>query len=157
MSAFHYAVRRFGAAWLGLCAALALHVTDEALTGFLDVYNPAVQAIRQRLPFLPLPTFEFRAWLAGLIAAVLLLFALSVFAFRGARWMRWLAVPFGVLMLLNGLGHLTGSIYFRRVMPGAYSAPLLIAASIYLLVADRQLAAPSPRHAQAASTPMDRQ
>jgi hypothetical protein len=44
MSATHHAIRRFCAAWVGLCAALALHVTDEALTGFLDVYNPAVQA-----------------------------------------------------------------------------------------------------------------
>ena len=156
MSASPHAIRRFGAAWVGLCAVLALHVTDEALTGFLDVYNPTVQAIRQRLPFLPLPTFEFREWLAGLIAAVLLLSALSVFAFRGARWMRCLALPFGVLMLVNGLGHLAGSIYYRRVMPGAYSAPLLVAASICLLVAARRLGATSPHHAQAASTPMDR-
>ena len=67
--------------------------------------------------------------------------------------MLWLALPFGGLMLVNGLGHLGGSIYFRRMMPGAYSAPLLIAASIYLLVAARRLGAPSPPHAQAWSTP----
>jgi hypothetical protein len=29
-----------GRAWVTLCLALALHVTDEALTGFLDVYIP---------------------------------------------------------------------------------------------------------------------
>ena len=32
----------FGAPWLALCAAFALHVADEALTGFLRVYNPTV-------------------------------------------------------------------------------------------------------------------
>jgi hypothetical protein len=36
---------RFGWAWL------ALHVTDEALTGFLSVYNAAVRTIRgQKVP-----------------------------------------------------------------------------------------------------------
>ena len=33
----------FGRAWLGLAGALALHVTDEALTDFLSVYNPERQ------------------------------------------------------------------------------------------------------------------
>jgi hypothetical protein len=32
-------------AWLALVAALALHVGDEAVTGFLDVYNPTVRAL----------------------------------------------------------------------------------------------------------------
>ena len=31
---------RIRTAWLALVVALALHVADEALTGFLDVYNP---------------------------------------------------------------------------------------------------------------------
>jgi hypothetical protein len=34
----------FGNAWLVLCAALAIHVADEALTGFLSAYNPAGRA-----------------------------------------------------------------------------------------------------------------
>ena len=32
----------FGIAWLGLAGALAIHVLDEALTGFLGIHNPAV-------------------------------------------------------------------------------------------------------------------
>ena len=38
---------RHGLAWPSLCLALAIHVVDEALTGFLSVYNPAVQSIRE--------------------------------------------------------------------------------------------------------------
>jgi hypothetical protein len=34
----------------------------------------------------------------------------------------------------NGLLHLAGSAYMRRAMPRVYSAPLLLAAAIYLLV-----------------------
>src|SRR5437870_2004120 len=77
-----------GMAWVLLCLALAVHVTDEASTGFLAVYNPTVVALRARLGFWPMPTFEFREWLTGLVFAVLVLLALSPFAFRGSRWIR---------------------------------------------------------------------
>lgn len=70
-------VSGYGWPWIALCLALALHVTDEALTDFLSVYNPTVVAIRQRLPLVPLPTFSFKLWLAGLVTSVILLLALS--------------------------------------------------------------------------------
>jgi len=127
---------------LSLC--LAVHVTDEALTGFLEVYNPIVRSLRARLSFSPFPTFTFRIWLTGLIVAVCLLLALSVFAFRGSRWMIPLAFLFGTLMLFNGLSHIGGSIYMGRLMPGVYSAPLLLAGSIYLLAAACRLRAARP-------------
>jgi hypothetical protein len=118
---------------VALCLVLAIHVTDEALTGFLSVYDPMVGAIRGRFPFLPLPAFTFGVWLGGLIMAVVALLILSRFAFRPVGWVTPLAYIFGALMLVNGLMHLVGSVYFGRLMPGVYSAPLLVAASIYLL------------------------
>jgi hypothetical protein len=133
---------RAGVAWLAFCAALALHVTDEALTGFLSVYNPTILAFRPRGWWFP-PTFEFRTWLTGLIFGVAILFTLTPFFFRGARWVRplgyFLAVTVGVL---NALGHITGtilgqtapSVSFARPMPGFYSSPLLLAASVYLVM-----------------------
>ena len=129
---------RWGAAWLSLTIALALHVWDEAAHDFLALYNPTVVAIRSRFPFLPLPTFSFGFWLGGLCAAVAGLLLLSPLAFRGKRWMRFLAYPYSVLMLLNGLQHLAGSVYFGRLLAGAISSPLLIAASIALFTATRR-------------------
>ena len=79
-------MNRTGRPWVALTLALAVHVADEAATDFLSVYNPTVESIRRRFPFLPLPVFTFDVWLAGLIAAVILLLALSRFAFRGASW-----------------------------------------------------------------------
>lgn len=124
---------RFGLAWVTLCAALAIHVADEALTGFLSVYNPAVRAIRERVPFLPLPTFTFRVWLGALVLAVIGLASLSPFAFAGAAWMAAPACAIAILMLGNGALHIGASIYGRRLMPGVASAPLLIAAAAWLL------------------------
>ncbi len=129
-------------AWLALCLALALHVTDEALTGFLDVYNPTVLALKQRIPWLPFRTFTFEVWLGGLIAAVVALLLLSPFAWRGARWLRPLAWLLAVIMIGNGLVHTAGTILgrttagvrFARPMPGFYSSPVLVAAAIYLIV-----------------------
>jgi hypothetical protein len=128
-------------AWIGLCLALALHVADEASTGFLSVYNPTVLALRKNRPWLPFPVFTFGIWLAGLVAANVLLLCLSVFVLRGAPWMRPLGYLFAVIMLANGVGHILGTIFgrtvasirFPRPMPGFYSSPFVLLASIYLL------------------------
>ncbi|UCG87510.1 MAG: hypothetical protein JSW71_02900, partial [Gemmatimonadota bacterium] len=98
-------IRLPGIAWVSLCLAVALHVADEAANGFLDVYNPAVLQIRQQLPFLPMPTFRFETWMAGLTLAVLLGLALSPFVFRRAQWTRTLVVAIATLMLINAVGH----------------------------------------------------
>jgi len=37
----------------------------------------------------------------------------------------------------NGLLHLVGSIYMRKPMPGVHSAPIILAAAVYLLAAVR--------------------
>jgi hypothetical protein len=130
---FTNSVNHRGWAWMSLCLALAAHVFDEAMTDFLSVYNPTVQAIRQKFQFFPMPVFTFEVWLTGLIAAIIILLLLAPFAFRQRGWIRLLSYPFAILMLLNGLGHIAGSFYLGRLAPGVYSVPLLLAGSIYLL------------------------
>lgn len=119
---------------MGLCVALAIHVTDEALTDFLSLYNPAVLAIRERNPSLPLPTFTFESWLSLLIFAVLALAGASYFVWRGRWAMRPISYVFAMVMMLNGLLHIAGSIYMGQLMSGVYSSPLLLAASIALII-----------------------
>ena len=127
----------FGPAWALLCVAFAIHVADEALTDFLSVYNPTVRAIRARFPFLPLPTFTFGVWLTGLIVAVLVLASLTPAAARGAAGMRPAAYVFGAIMAGNGGLHIGASIWRRKLVPGTYSAPVMLAAAIHLLAAVR--------------------
>jgi len=131
--------RRLGYAWLAFAGALALHVTDEATHDFLSTYNPSVAAIRARLPFLPLPTFTFGVWLTGLVAGITLLFLLSPYAFRGARWLRLAALPLSVVVGIgNACLHLLSSAYYHRWMPGVYSSPALLTAAIFLLLLARK-------------------
>jgi hypothetical protein len=138
----HAAAFRLGVAWVMLWTALAVHVADEALTGFLAVYNPTVLALRERLGYWPMPPFEFRQWVVGLAAGLLVLAALSPFAFQNARWLRPVFYVLALVGVLNAIGHTlatiagqtVSSVQFPRPAPGFYSSPLLLAASIYALV-----------------------
>jgi hypothetical protein len=124
---------RHARAWLFLVAALALHVLDEALTGFLDFYNPLVLQLRESLGFWPMPTFTFGVWLSGLVALVVILTVLTPAVRGGATGTRLVSWVLAVIMLGNGIAHLAGSVYYRRWLPGATSAPLLLVASIRLM------------------------
>ncbi len=135
-------IDNFGLAWVLMCLAFCVHVADEALTGFLSVYNPTVIAMRAKLGWFPMPTFEYREWLVGLIVANLVLLALTPFAYRNARGLRPLAYFFAAVMLLNGMGHTiftvlgqtVPSVRFLRPAPGFYSSSFLLITSIYLFM-----------------------
>lgn len=125
--------RQWGRSWLLLCGAFGLHIVDEAVTNFLSLYNPAVEKIKESVPFLPLPTFTFESWITLLIGTVILLFFLSKFAYSGRSWMRPLSYLFACVMLGNSLLHLGGSLVTGEILPGAYSSPVLLVGALYLL------------------------
>ncbi len=132
----------YGRAWFALTVAFALHVFDEATTGFLSVYNPTVLAMRSRWGWFPMPTFGFREWLIGLIVGVALCFALTPLAARESRALRPLAWFYAMLMFFNGMGHIVFTVLghtvptvtFSRPAPGFYSSPFLLVGSIWLIV-----------------------
>ena len=128
-------------AGLLLAFAIALHVTDEALTGFLPVYNQTVHSLRAGAPWLPLPVFTFPLWISGLAAGVLLMVLVTPAVRRGSKWTRRVAWVLGIIMIGNAIGHTAGTIlgrttetvYFERPMPGFWSSPFLFAAAAWLL------------------------
>ena len=120
--------------WVALALALGLHVADEALTGFLPVYNAVVEGIRDEHRWIPLPTFTFPVWLAGLVIGVVVLLALTPVVSRGARWIRVASQILSVVMIGNALGHMAASLYWGRPAPGVYSSPVLLLAAAALLV-----------------------
>src|SRR3954468_9322943 len=147
-AASRFADHGFGRAWLALTMAFALHVLDEATTGFLEVYNPTVIAMRARFAWFPMPPFGFREWLFGLIAVVVLCFALTPLATRNARWLRPLAWFYALIMFFNGIGHTlftilgrtVESVTFSRPAPGFYSSPFLLIGSVWLITRLRKAA-----------------
>jgi hypothetical protein len=151
----------FGRAWFALTVAFALHVMDEASTGFLDIYNPTVTALRTRWGWFPMPPLQFREWLVGLIVVVLVCFALTPAAARGARWLRPLAWLYGLIMFFNGvghtlatiLGHTVAGVTFPRPAPGFYSSPFLFIGSVWLLVSLWETASGARLPASGATVP----
>ena len=132
----------FGRAWVLLCLAFCAHVADEALTGFLPIYNATVQAMRAKYAWYPMPTFAYREWLVGLIVVNAVLLLLTPLAYRNAPYLRPFAYVFAAIMFLNGMGHTLATIFgrtvstvvFPRPAPGFYSSPLLLAGAVYLFV-----------------------
>jgi hypothetical protein len=122
--------RRRYIAWLLLCAALAVHITDEAWTRFLDLYNPEVKAMG-----LPELQFSFPMWITLLGLAVVGLLIASHWVRRGTWWTIYAAYSFALLMFSNSAAHLIFSIYQHAWMSGSYTSPLLLAASAYLWIA----------------------
>jgi hypothetical protein len=120
-------------AWLLLVTAIAVHVLDEALTGFLPFYNQMVGDLRERLGFFPAPTFSLGVWLGGLVAAILLLFCMTPMVRCGGKFIRALATVLGILMIENALSHLGGSAFFGRVLPGMWSSPFLLVAAVWMV------------------------
>jgi hypothetical protein len=119
--------RRCYFAWLLLCGVLSAHVADEALTGFLDLYNAAVTAMG-----LPSLQFTFPVWITLLALAIAGLLILSYWVRRGTWWTVHAGYVFAFLMLANGIAHLSFSIHRRAWMSGAYTSPVLVAASLNL-------------------------
>jgi hypothetical protein len=118
-------------AWKILIVVFALHVVDEALTGFLDFYNPLVLRLRPAWSWFP-PTWRFDVWLVGLILLIVGLRLITPWIRRGGTGPRVASWIFAVIMFLNGCAHLLGSLYFERWLPGATTGPLLLAGSVYL-------------------------
>jgi hypothetical protein len=131
--------KQWGIAWVALTVALGLHVADEAITDFLPLYNSIAGTIRETYRWIPLPTFSFSVWLKGLIAGILFLLSLSPFVFAGNLIFRPISYFLGVLMTLNALTHIGGSIYLGELAPGALSSPFLLISAIALLVTTRRV------------------
>jgi hypothetical protein len=135
--------------WLALTLALALHVADEAAHDFLGFYNPFVMMLRDVTLIQWLPTFEFRPWLIGLIVAIAALLAAGQFATE--RALRVLALPYGLIMFLNGCAHIGMSLYTQRMIPGVLSSPVIGACAAWLLYRSVTTVAPHPPASAGAS------
>jgi hypothetical protein len=121
-------------AWILMISAISVHVFDEIVTGFLPFYNQLILNLRGRLGFFLMPTLTFGAWVAGLITAIIICFSLTPVVNRGGKFIRVFTTVLGLLMIVNALGHILGSVYFARFLPGFWSSPLLLLTAALVVV-----------------------
>jgi len=128
-------------AWLYLCLHLAAHSVEEALNGFVEVWSPFLASVRARTG-LPTPQFVFAGWLTMLIIGIVVLTAMTPLVARGVRGFKIASYLFAGLMIANGVNHLASPLYLGRFLPGQYTSPLLILASIWLILETRRVTHP---------------
>ena len=132
--------RGFALAWLFPCLVLALHLWDQAAHDFLSYYNATALTLYGYLSWLPRMDLTRHQWLAGWIAVIVGLFAVTPFAVRNARWLRPFAYLLSVLVFLEALGYVVAqilggtvpSVRFDGIAPGFYTAMLFFPTAGYL-------------------------
>ena len=129
---------QFGLAWLLMGIAFGVHVADEATHDFLAWYNPIARSIRARIAPVPFPpVFTFWPWLLGLAVVTAAELLLTPVVSGHPGWSRPVALGFATINVGNALLHLIAAARLRRPVPGVMSAPLLLAAALWLLVSAR--------------------
>ena len=118
--------RRF---WL-LGLAQAAHSIEEMIAKLYDFMWIATER-------LGLPRMGMTATTFAVVNMTIIAFLLGVAPFVAARrpWAVAIAWVAAVIEVLNGSGHLAGTVVFSGYVPGAATAPLLIIAGIALLSA----------------------
>jgi hypothetical protein len=122
----------FGRAWLVLCAVTALHLLEESTTGFLEDFAPLVHRVGLTIG-IPVEMPAYSVWLAVIASLVVFVFVLTPWAFRGPLWVILGSYVFAALMIGNGVNHLLSPLYLGHFLPGQWTSPLLIWASIQLV------------------------
>ena len=123
------------AAWFVVCLALATHVVDEIWHGSYGLYEDAGRLLMLLFPALELPPFQREVWFINLGGALLVLFALTWWVRVRGPLMTTASYLLAAFATANGVLHLLTVAALKNLVPGAWTALLLIAAGLYLFVA----------------------
>ncbi|HMF07488.1 MAG TPA: HXXEE domain-containing protein [Thermoanaerobaculia bacterium] len=124
---------RVGARFWLLALVQAAHSIEEMRTGLYDFMWEATP--RLGLPRMGMSAVSFAVVNMAIIAVLL---ALVPFVGGERSWSLAVAWIVAVVEVANGVGHLTGAVIFRRYVPGAATAPLLILCGLALMSALRR-------------------
>lgn len=123
--------------WL-LAAAQALHSAEEMAAGLYDFFWVATGRMHQAWSGFPRLRMDPRTFAILNMLIIAFLFGTVPFVSARKRWAFAVAGIAAGIEIANGIGHLTGAVWFRGYVPGAATAPLLIAAGVALFRALRR-------------------
>ncbi len=124
---------RLGAIYLLLGFAQAAHSMEEMGSHLYEFFWTITGIIHSHIA--AFPQFRWNADLFAIVnmALIAVLLGTVPFAQSGKAWALFLAGVAGGVETLNGIGHLSGALFFRGYVPGAATAPLLLVLGISLL------------------------
>lgn len=126
---------RWTMAWLAVCAALALHLADEVFNGSLGLYADFARVVGWVWPSIDMPPFQRDVWLINLAGTILVLFALTWLVRRRSGVMVTASYLLAAFATANGVLHLLAAAALKSTIPGLWSAPLMVAAGLFLFLA----------------------
>jgi len=104
------------------------------LAGLYDFFPVATARLHAWIPAFPVvPAMSARTFAVNNMAIIAVLLGTVPFVYARREWAVAVAWVAACIEILNGTGHLAGSVLFRGYVPGAATAPLLILAGIFLL------------------------
>ncbi len=128
------ALHRWTVAWFVLGAVLALHIAEEATSGSYWAYGETMDFLRRLFPSLPIPRFQFEVWLLDIAGAILALLSLTWLVQKRSQIMRPASFALATFTTANAMQHILFSLASDRVLGGTVTSPLLLAASLFLLL-----------------------
>jgi hypothetical protein len=121
-------IRLWTVAWFTLCAVLAAHIAEEAQTAS----GVGIEILRLFFP--ALPPFQYSIWLIDIVGAVLALLGLTWQVQQRNPLMRPASYALALFTTGNAMMHLLLSYAENQVLAGTVTAPVMLVASLFVLV-----------------------
>ena len=123
---------RWTTAWLVTCLTFAIHIADEAYHGSFGFYADMASLITSVMPSLEVPPFRYEVWLINLVGALAVLLALTPLVRARRSLMIAGSYLLAAFVTSNAALHLYMAITMKALVPGLYTAPLMLAAGLFL-------------------------
>lgn len=127
-------VDRWTSAWFAACVVLAAHVVDEVVHGSYGLYSDVGWLLDAAAPWLDLPPFREEVWLVNISGALAVLFGLTVLVWLRRGPMAVASFALAAFVTANGVLHLLGAVALGAMIPGTWTAPLMILTGLFLFV-----------------------
>jgi hypothetical protein len=128
-------VSRWTVAWLLACLVFALHIVDEGVHGTFGFYSDLERLVNLLLPSLNFTPFNFDVWLVNMSGTLIVLFLMTILVERAIPVMLPASYLFAAFLSGNAALHLLMTIGRGEPVTGAFTAPLMLAAGLFLFLA----------------------
>ena len=125
---------RWTSAWPLACTVFAIHLAEETLHGSFGFYADILSLVGSFFPSLDMPPFDRDVWFINLLGSLAVLIALTPLVRARNALMRPASWLFGLFLAANGAMHLWLGLATQALVPGIWSAPLVLLAGLWLLV-----------------------
>jgi hypothetical protein len=121
-------------AWFTACAAFAAHILDEAMHGTFGFYSDLETMMTNIMPSMHMAPFQFEVWLVNLTGTMVVLFALTPLVRARNPLMLPASFLFAAFLTANASLHLVMAATRQQVVTGSLTAPLVLAAGLFLFI-----------------------